>query len=866
MFQRQVRSSFPTSTILLAAAAIVALIYFTLKSSKSAAPPPDNASNTSKNADMKPNEYWEAAHEYPYFTPDIEMYRTAMLMANQSVGERDAGAPFDAQWTVQGPGNIGARINTMEVHPTNPNIIYLGFSGGGLWKTTDGGQTWQPIFDQQTFHSIGDIELDPNNPNTIYVGTGDPNIGLNAAIGDGIWKSTNGGQTWQSLGLTAQAIVTEIIALPNGTLWAATMGTPFERNNQRGVYKSTNGGQTWQQSLFVDNQTGIAELAVDPSNPNILYAGTWPRIRTNQESYNVGETAGVWKTSDGGQTWNRLAGGLPSGVMGRVGLDIDATNPNRLAVTYADATSNFNNIYLTDDGGQTWFNPQNDGLEYGFQGGFAWFFGQVRINPFNPEDIWMCGVDMWRTLDRGQTWFRTTPEWWEYSVHADKHDINFIDANTIIIATDGGAYRSTDAGMTWTDIENIPTTQLYRVAYNPHSPTEYFGGAQDNGTFGGNTTNIDFWPRLWGGDGFQPVFHPTDPLIFYFETQNGNIVGTFDGNNIISGTDGIESSDRRFWDMPYFISPHDANNMYTGTYRVYKSFSHPAFWAPISEDLTDGDLLGGIFNTISAIDESPLVPDRIYVGTTDGNVWRGDANTALWTNITAGLPERYVTSIRPSPKFPNRVYVSHSGYRDNDFTAHIHRSDDQGATWQPIGGNMPPVAVHDLLIVPNTDDKVICAATDGGVFATRDGGLSWTRLANGLPTVRTLHLQRNPVENTLIAGTFSRSIMTYPLDTLTQGLVSTQAPSASAMRFTVRPTLTQAGQPVQIELEDLGVGQSVTLRVTAPNGSMIWERTRRGIEIGTSGYDFAGCAPGTYVVTAHVAGRIVGTRKVVVAR
>jgi photosystem II stability/assembly factor-like uncharacterized protein len=864
MFQRQTRSSFSAGTIMLAAAAAVALVYFALKYTNST---PPAAKEPTTNSGLRPSEAWEAAHEYPYFRPDLAMYQYAMQMANEQVVERGFGGPFDAVWTVQGPNNIGARVNTLKVHPTNPDIIYAGYSGGGVWKTTDGGETWNPIFDQRTSLSIGDIELDPNNPEIVYVGTGDPNIGLNAAIGDGLWKSTNGGQTWQSLGLATQAIVTKIIVQPNGTLYVATAGLPFERNNNRGVYKSTNGGQTWTQSLFIDNQTGVAGLVEDPTNPNVLYAASWTRIRTNQESTLASNQCGIWKTTNGGQNWTRLGGGLPDFRTGRAGIDIDATNPNRLAVTFADTSSSFQNIYLTTDGGLTWTNPANNNLDFGFQGGFAWYFGKVKINPFDPQDIWMCGVEMWRSLDGGENWFQTTPDWWTYEVHADMHDIKFVDASTVIIATDGGIYRSEDAGTLWTKIENIPTTQLYRVAYNPTEPEWYYGGAQDNGTFGGNASFANDWPRLWGGDGFQAVFHPTDPNIFYFETQNGNISGTVNGftQDFFDGNLGMDENDRRFWDMPYFMSKHDPNFMYTGTYRAYASFGHPVMWTPISEDLTDGVIFGNSFHTISAIDESPLVAQRLYVGTTDGNVWRGD-DAAVWTNITAGLPDRFVSSVRPSPTFPDRVYVSHTGYRDNVFTALMHRSDDKGQTWQPISGNMPPVAVHDLYIVPNTQDKVICAATDGGVFATRDGGLSWTRLANGMPSVRTLHLTRNDAQNTLVAGTFSRSIMTYPLDTLTQGLTSTKPAPSIQYGLKAWPNLIRAGQPVQIELPGLPISQQANIQIVALNGSSIWQETRRGIEVGSMTYNFANCAPGTYIVVARVQNRVVGTQKVVVAR
>jgi photosystem II stability/assembly factor-like uncharacterized protein len=861
MFQRQAREPFPVRNIVVVAALVGVLVYLFI--SKKAADTPTQAAPTS--GALRPSEAWEAAKEYPNLVPDANMYALAMHMAVEQSVERGVLGAFDQPWTVQGPANIGARVNTIKVHPTNPNIIYIGYSGGGVWKTTNGGQTWNPIFDNRAFLCIGDIELDPANPNVVYVGTGDPNIGLNAAIGDGLWRSPDGGQTWEHLGLENQRIISKIVIDPTNPtrMWVATMGLPFERNNDRGVYRTTNGGQTWEQVLFVDNQTGASDLVQSPSDPNTLFAATWVRIRTNQESLVSGVASGVWKSTNGGSTWQRLGGGLPADTsMNRVGLAIDATNGNRVVAMYAGPNSQFHNIYETVDGGDNWTVTENLGLDLEFQRGFAWYFGKVRVNPFNPDDIWACGVEMWRSLDGGTNWYQTTPDWWLYEVHADMHDVAFVDANTVLIATDGGLYRSTDGGNFWEKIENIPTSQFYRVAHNPHEPTWYYGGMQDNGTSGGNADFVAEWPRLYGGDGFQAVFHPISPDIFYFETQNGNIVGTTQGfNDIQDATFGIEPTDRRFWDMPYFISPHNTDRMYTGTYRVYAGDGHLPSWYPISEDLTDGPVVGGTFNTIASMDESPLVAGRLYVGTTDGNVWRGNTNTGEWANISAGLPDRYVSSIRASLTNPDQVYVTHSGYRDNDFTPHIHVSYNGGQTWQSAAGNLPPLAIHDVLQPDATEPDVLAIATDAGVYATRDGGANWTRLGVGMPPVRVLHLGVNPDQRTLVAGTFARSIMTYPLDSLVQPVSVQQPNPASRYAWRVTPTLLRSGQSAQFEVAGLAFGDRAEVVVLAPNGSVVWQEHQQGIEVGARALPLGRYAAGTYVVTLRVNGRLVGSKK-----
>ncbi len=715
----------------------------------------------------KPGESFFDSRNYPDAKYNIQAFENALKDARNQAALRNNTPGFDKNWTEEGPGNMGGRINTVAVHPSNEDIVYVGFSIGGVFKTTDGGASWNPIFDDQLFLAIGHIVIDPNNPETIYVGTGDPNISGRPFIGNGIFKSVDGGQTWQHLGLTEQRIISKIILHPTepNTIYAATMGLPFERNNKRGLYKTTDGGLTWEQILFVNQETGIIDLVIDPSNPDVIYAAGWNRIRNNSESFVTGLDARIHKTTDGGNTWTILGNGLPLGNFSRTGLAISTTNPQKLYALYVDSTYNLHHVYKTENGGNNWsvVPTETNGLDASALGGFGWYFGKIRINPVNDDEIYILGVDLWRTRDGGMSWTTATPAWWNYEVHADKHDLVFSNTGKMFLATDGGLYRSDDDGSNWMDIENIPANQFYRVAYNPHDPTGYYGGMQDNGTSGGDASMFNTWPRIFGGDGFQPVFHPQNQDIFYVETQNGNIRQTLNGGGSFAYfTNGLSGT--KEWDQPYFMSVHDPDILYTGIQNIYRASGTSGQWVAISDDLTDGDNSFNRRPAISALAESTLTDQLLYAGTNDGNLWLSSDAGTNWNEITGSLPNRYITSLETSPNVANRVFVTHSGYKDNDNFPHIHRSDDLGNSWIPIAGNLPALAINSIFIHPERNDSLIFVATDGGVYATIDAGASWERLGNNMPMIPVYDLAWNEALNTLIAGTFGRSIWSYPIN------------------------------------------------------------------------------------------------------
>ncbi len=703
---------------------------------------------------------------FPDNSIDMVAYDKAMHQAlKDSKGSR-ALAGFNLPWVLEGPNNIGGRFNCMAVNPSNNNIMYAGCSTGGVFKTTNGGTTWNPVFDSQPYLSIGCITLDPVDPNIVYVGTGDVNISGSPFIGDGIYKSANGGTTWTHLGLTEERIISEIKINPNNTqiIYAGTMGLPFERDSLRGLYKTTDGGTNWSKVLFVNDSTGVIDLEMDYNNPNTLYAATWNRIRNNHEGIISGVDAHIYKTIDGGANWNILAGGLPSGNFSRISMSMSALNPLIIFCTYADTNLELFGIYKTTNGGNNWSQIITTGLNNPFNGQ-GWYSGGIFVNPTNDNELWLCGVDLWKSTNGGIDWAMGAPAWWTYDVHGDHHDVVFSNTK-VFTCTDGGIFSKDFNSTTWNDAELIPCNQFYRITVDPWNGN-YSGGVQDNGTTEGNSSVINNWARLYGGDGFQPRYNPDDPNIYYVETQNGGIAETLDGGNNWNDVGSLpDPADRRNWDMPYVMSVHDHNLLYLATDKIYSYTTGSSFVSPLSNDLTDGNIFGDRFHSVSALDESWVNGNYLYAGTTDGNVWRSLNQGAGWNNVTGGLPDRYVTSVQASPSIATRVYVTHSGYKDNDNIPHIHRSDDNGNNWVDISGDLPQIATNDIYILPHHADSVLFVSTDGGVYASINSGNHWERLGLGMPVIAVYDLDFDSVNHKLLAGTYARSLMSYDVDSM----------------------------------------------------------------------------------------------------
>lgn len=810
-----------------------------------------------------PNEQFALIRSYPDRTFDERAYDAALESVRQEVAAAQrtaAPAAFTGPWRLEGPTNIGGRINTVAVHPTTPNTMYIGTTAGGLFKTTNGGTSWTPLFDSRTNLYISHIAFQPGTPNTMYVATGDPGMGSDSRVGDGLWKSTNGGTTWTNIGLNQMGVLAKVVVHPTTptTLYVAAMGKLNTRDVNRGLYKSTNGGTTWTKVLNTGNQAGVIDLVMNPVAPSTLYCSVMPRIRTNTESLISGPEAKIYKSIDGGATWTVLTNGLPSGDHSRIGLAMPTAQPNTLycSIIEPNPSLNLEGIWKTTNGGTSWTQVGAGSLAPNVVNGFGWYFEGVFVHPTNPNILYFGGVDLYKSTDGGQSWAMAGPPWYTYEVHADKHDLQFIGANTVVLGTDGGLYKSTDGGDNWTDIESLPITQFYRVAVNPHVPGEYWGGAQDNGTSRGNAASIDNWDRFRGGDGFQMRFDPTDPNLIYAETQNGDISAhDATGNYLADVTGTLDPADRRNWDMPYLLDPDDPTTLYTGTQRVWRLDGAPnGTWTPISPDLTDGLIYEPRFHNISALTVSAVNASNMYAGTSDANVWRSTNGGATWNNVTGSLPNRYVTCVRTSPNTANTVYVTHSGYKYNEFIPHLHKSTNNGTTWTDISGNLPNVGINSVLGYPGTD-QILFVATDAGVYATKNGGTRWDRVGD-MPVIPVYDLDLDLVNQRLVAGTFARSIQTFPLGTVTgvapdarPELAVSLFPNPATERLTValpaglratglrilnlrgqlvtEPAAPTAAQPLTVDVRELRPGTYV-LEVRTATGAVVRRRFVRG--------------------------------------
>ena len=785
---------------------------------------------------------------YPDDTPNIEAFVEAKELIQNQIHANQKSSGFDDEWLTQGPGNIGARINTLAVHPTDQNIIYVGYGEGGVYKTTDGGTNWESIFDDQTFLAIGDIVIDETDPNIVYVGTGDPSLSGFPHVGNGMFKSSDGGETWENIGLEAQRVISKIEIDPTdpNTIYVASLGLPFTYNDSRGLFKTTDGGKSWEKIFYISDSTGIVDVVINPENPDIVITCGWDRVRSNSVNLVSGDGADFYMSQDAGASWNKIISNLPDTVQSRTGLTICKNYPNNVYAVVVDAERSLEGIYRSTDYGMN-FNPVPLDSLYELTddpySGFGWYFGRIRVNPNNPDNIFVMGVDLYATFDGGLNWERAAPRWWTYQVHADKHDMVITDDENIFLATDGGLYKSTLSNLEeWEDLENIPTTQFYKVAYSPFEPDKYYGGAQDNGTTSGNKDDINNWQRVYGGDGFQTVFSSIDPAHFYCETQNGNLVFTTDFGASFS------SGDRRLdgdadWDMPYLMSPQNPTVMFAGTDQIYINLdSYDPRWAAYSPKLTTDQLVGGGTANITTLSASVLETDLLYAGTNDGQVWVGE-DSLSFRLISNDLPLRYVTSVAASPNFVDHAFVSFSGYKDNDNTPRLHKTTDRGNTWTSIIGDLPNIAINNVLVIPGEGDLLLFVATDAGVYGTQDGGSTWSRMGVNMPNIIVMDLKFNPATNEVIAGTYGKSIMTYDISSFLNPS-SVETTLAKAIKINILPNPTQ--DFLNVDFKDLIFKSKVLVTITDYNGRILFNTTQD--ELAPLEIDVSNYTAGTYLL------------------
>ncbi|WP_435577597.1 VPS10 domain-containing protein [Gilvibacter sp.] len=710
---------------------------------------------------------------FPYGEIETQAYPEAIAWKqSQNIAKSGGGTV----WEFTGPLNIGGRISDIAIDPVASDTYYVGAASGGIFKTTDGGASWLPIFDGQQYLSIGDIEISTTDSNKIYVGTGEPNAGGGSLAydGNGIFKSTDGGLTWESKGLPDIGSVGKIVVDPTDdeTLYVGAMGPLFRDDPNKGVYKSTDGGDTWSQVLFVSEITGVIDMVIHPTNPNIVYAATWERIRRPDFRIYGGETSRIYRSTDAGATWTELTAGLPSlpEQKGRISIDIAQSNPDVLYALYADRNGSIFDVFKTTNGGNSWSSLGGGGLT---NVGFHWWFGGITVDPNDENTLYNIGFVMEKSTDGGASWGPSFS-----GVHVDQHALAFHPsiADLILLGNDGGLYTSTDAGNSWTFDDTLPITQFYRIKADPQNSDRLYGGSQDNSTFRTTTGGLSDFTIITGGDGFQPLIDPTDSGTIYTLAQRGFLQKSIDDaasfNVVLSGVDG---SERKNWDTPIVFDPANSNIVYYGAERLYKSVDGAINWNAISPILHDGPYPGNNgFGTLTSIDVSAFDSDKIVIGYDDGNIWTTTDGGSNWTQVSSTLPDRWVTKVLTSRFDTNTLYVTLSGYRFGEDNGHVYKSTDFGASWTNIGASLPDIPVND--IVQDAFGNLFLG-TDIGVLGSEDEGATWVPIGANMPAVVVTDLDIHEADELLFAATYGRS--SYKLD-ISVNVLSTDEFTADA--------------------------------------------------------------------------------------
>lgn len=688
-----------------------------------------------------------------------------------------------------GPAITSGRISDFAVNPDNFSEYYVATSSGGVWKTINHGVTYEPIFDKQGSYSIGCITLDPNNPHTVWVGTGENNGQRSVGYGDGVYKSMDGGKSWKHMGLKESEHIGNIVVDPRNSnvVFVASHGPLWSDGGDRGLFKSTDGGETWTNVLEISKYTGVNEVHIDPRNPDVMYASTWQRRRHVWTFLGGGPESGIYKSTDGGETWHKSQKGLPEGDLGRIGMAVSPVNPD---VIYAIAEAE------GKKGG--FFRSTNRGASWEKRSGFTTsgnYYQEIICDPFDIDRIY--AMDTWAqvTDDAGKTFNMLG----ERHKHVDNHAIwiNPNDANHYLVGCDGGIYESYDRAKTWHFKPNLPVTQFYKVAVGQEKPFyNIYGGTQDNFSLGGpsRTTNAagivnEDWFITNGGDGFESQADPVEPNIVYAQAQYGWLV-RYDkksGETInIQPQPGKDEPGLRWnWDAPLLISPHNHTRLYFAANKLFKSEDRGNTWTAISPDLTrqldrntfpimdkvwSMDAVAknrstSIYGNIVAFDESPKKEGLLYVGTDDGLIQVSENTGGSWRKIESfpGVPERtYVNMLLSSQYEENTVYAAFNNHKNGDFKPYLLKSTDRGQSWTSIAANLPERGSVYAIAEDHIDPNLLFVGTEFGCFFSRDGGQNWIQLKAGLPTVAVRDIAIHKGENDLVLATFGRGF--YVLD------------------------------------------------------------------------------------------------------
>jgi photosystem II stability/assembly factor-like uncharacterized protein len=714
-------------------------------------------------------------------------------------------SPFrDHKWQFIGPTNISGRCTDVEaISPRGGNYtIWIGSATGGVWKSVNEGTTFEPVFENMPTASVGDLAIDPVNPDIVWVGTGEANIFRSSNAGCGVFKTTDGGKTWSLMGLENTFTIGRIRINPKNTniVYVAATGHEWTSNEERGLFKTTDGGKTWSRILYVDENTGVYDLVLDPRDPNTIYCTTWERIRlkwNDPRSYETTKNCGIWKSADAGKTWKKINNGLPEpNKLGRIGIDVARSNP-KVLYAYVD---NYEIAYKAEPGqldsygrqrkdvikGATIFRSANAGESWTQVSGltpeqktfmerhsatYGWVFGQIRVDPNDENTVYTMGLMLNQSTDGGKTFASLR------GPHVDHHGlwIDPANSNYLLNVQDGGLTISYDKGKTWKyPIEELPLIQFFNLGFDYSTPFRVFGSIQDHGSYYGvvdlsrGRDRIPAVPfgDILGGEGTSHSMNPVDNNTIYASNFYGALARAQmdsypqSARNLLPNRLPDETTLRGEWVAPTLVSPHNPDIIYHGMQYLMRSKDKGDTWEFISPDLSHNDpqKMGDIsYQTISVFDESPLRYGLLYAGTDDGRIWRTKDEGKTWKELRSGaVPEKFVSRIIASRHNLATVYLSQTGRRDDDFQVYLWKSEDFGDTWQDISANIPLGPVNTIREDP-FNRNILYAGTDGSVFVTKDGGKKWEVLGT-IPFSYVHDLAIHPRDNIIIIATHGRGM------------------------------------------------------------------------------------------------------------
>jgi len=694
-----------------------------------------------------------------------------------------------------GPAYMSGRIADIAIDQNNPSTWYTAVGSGGVWKTTNAGTTWTPIFDDQPVYSIGDVTIAPSNSNIIWVGTGENNGGRHISFGDGVYKSVDGGQTWKNMGLSKSEHVSDIIIHPTNPdiVWVSAQGPLWSGGGERGLYKTTDGGETWKQVLTpADKWTGVTSLLIDPRNPDKLYAATWARQRSIGAYVGTNEGAGIHTSNDGGETWTELKTGLPEGNMGKIGMAISPMNPDVIYATI-ETDNRGGGFYRSADQGASWTKMSDE-----VGGGTGpHYYQEIFADQHLFDRVYIASNYSKVSDDGGKTWTPINTK----RKHVDDHAMAFhpTDPDFVLMGSDGGIYMSHDRMANWRFMANLPLTQFYKVAPDDSTPFyKIYAGAQDNSTQGGPSRTMreegiknKDWFLTLGGDGHGPATEPGNPDIVYSQWQQGNLtrvdMKTREGVYIKPQPLPGDPAERYNWDAPINVSAHDPARIYFASQRVWRSDDRGDSWTAVSGDLTKNGnrmhspLMGRTwsveagwdlyamteFHTIANFAESPVDENILWAGTDDGIIQVTTNGGKSWKKIELddirGIPANsYVNDIRADLYDPNTVYVALDNHKYGDYKPYLIKSTNLGKSWTSLAEDLPEKHLVWRIVQDHVNKDLLFIGTEFGVFFSVNGGKKWVELDGGMPTISTRDVKIQRRENDLVAGTFGRGI--YILD------------------------------------------------------------------------------------------------------